>query len=130
MQKFVTHLNTVGKLFQIIIPFVLVIFWGLWSDRHHLRKPLIVIPLFGEVLKNVCLVLCVYFDKSTAEMAFLAENFFPLVFGNWIIIIMGVFSHIIDTTTVETRTMKVAFNNIFVTLGDPIGSALSGVLLR
>lgn len=119
-----------GKLFQIVIPFVLVIFWGLWSDRHHLRKPLIIIPLFGEVLKNICLILCVYFENSNAEMAFMVENIFPLVFGNWIVIVMGVFSHIMDTTTVENRTMKVAFNNVFVTLGDPIGSALSGVLLR
>lgn len=119
-----------GKFVQIIIPFCVVIFWGLWSDRNHLRKPLIYVPLFGEVLKNICLLLCVYFEDTTAEIAFIVENIFPLIFGNWVIIIIGVFSHIMDTTTIENRTTKVAFNNIFVTLGDPIGSALSGVLLR
>lgn len=130
VQKYVTHLNSMGKLFQIAIPFILVIFWGLWSDRHHLRKPLIYVPLFGEVIKNFCLVLCVYFEDSNAEMAFLVENIFPLLFGNWIVIVMGVFSHIMDTTTIENRTLKVAFSNVFMTLGDPIGSAMSGILLR
>lgn len=130
VQKYVTRLTSVGKLAQVAIPFVLVLFWGTWSDRHHLRKPLIIVPMLGEVLKNICLIVCVFFEKSNAEVAFFVENIFPLAFGNWIIIVMGVFSHIMDTTTIENRTMKVAFNNVFVTLGDPIGSALSGVLLR
>lgn len=123
-------MNSFGKLFQVAIPFVLVLFWGTWSDRHRLRKPLIIVPMLGEVIKNICLIICVFFKDSNAEVAFIVESIFPLAFGNWIVIIMGVFSHIMDTTTIENRTMKVAFNNIFVTLGDPIGSALSGILLR
>lgn len=95
-----------------------------------MRKPLIYIPLFGEVLKSVCLVICVYFENTNAELTFFVENIFPLIFGNWTILLMGIYSHIMDTTTIANRTVKVAFNCIFVQLGDPIGSALSGILLR
>lgn len=75
-------------------------------------------------------MLCVLFKDSNAEVAFLVENLFPLAFGTWTVILLGVYSHVMDTTTVENRTVKVACSSIFVTIGDPLGAALSGVLLK
>lgn len=114
----------------MIVPFVTVLLWGLWSDRHCRRKPLIYLPLFGELLKNVFLVLCVVFRGWNAEVTYALENVFSLVFGTWNLVLLGVFSLVMDTTTPETRTMKVAMSSVFVTIGDPLGSALSGVILR
>lgn len=130
MQKYVTEMSSVGKLVQVIIPFITVLLWGLWSDRNSRRKPLILLPIAGELLKNLGLILCVAFRYTNAEVAFAVENVFPLVFGSWTVILLGVYSHVMDTTTEENRTMKVAMSSIFVTIGDPLGSALSGVFLR
>ena len=130
VQTYVTEMISIGKLPQVLLNFVLILLWGLWSDRNHTRKPLIVLPLFGEVLKNLCLVVCALSPSATAEVVFAVESVFPLVFGNWTLILLGVFCHIMDTTTPETRTVKVAFSSIFVTIGDPLGTALSGVLLQ
>lgn len=114
----------------MIVPFVTVLLWGLWSDRHSRRKPLIYLPLFGEFLKNLFLVLCVVFRGWNAEVTYAVENVFSLVFGTWNLVLLGVFSLVMDMTTPETRTTKVAMSSIFVTIGDPLGSALSGVILR
>lgn len=41
---------------------------------------------------------------------------------------MGVFSYIADITTVESRTLRIGAANVFLSLGVPIGMALSGIL--
>lgn len=130
IQKYVSRMNYIGKPIQLAIPFCLVLLWGAWSDRHYLRKPLILAPTIGELVKNLTLIVCVFFKDINAETVFVVENILPLFFGHWTIVVMGVFSHIMDSTTEENRTMKVAFSSIFIKLGSPIGSALSGVLLR
>lgn len=130
VQKYVTEMSSVGKLVQVIIPFITILLWGLWSDRNHRRKPLIILPMLGEMLKNICLMICVWHAPTKAEIAFAVESVFPLIFGNWTVILLGVYSHVMDTTTKENRTLKVASSSVFATIGDPLGSALSGVLLR
>lgn len=130
VQKYVTEMSFLGKLVQVIIPFITILLWGLWSDRNHRRKPLIILPMLGEMLKNICLMICVWNAPTTAEIAFAVESVFPLIFGNWTVILLGVYSHVMDTTTKENRTLKVASSSVFATIGDPLGSALSGVLLR
>lgn len=123
-------MSFLGKLVQVIIPFITILLWGLWSDRNHRRKPLIILPMLGEMLKNICLMICVWHAPTNAEIAFAVESVFPLIFGNWTVILLGVYSHVMDTTTKENRTLKVASSSVFATIGDPLGSALSGVLLR
>lgn len=130
VQKYVTEMSFLGKLVQVIIPFITILLWGLWSDRNHRRKPLIILPMLGEMLKNICLMICVWHAPTNAEIAFAVESVFPLIFGNWTVILLGVYSHVMDTTTKENRTLKVASSSVFATIGDPLGSALSGVLLR
>lgn len=41
---------------------------------------------------------------------------------------MGVFSYIADITSVESRTLRIGAANVFLSLGVPIGMALSGIL--
>lgn len=130
MQRYVSEMMSVGKLVLTIIPFISLLLWGLWSDRNHMRKPLISLPMAGEVLKNLCLIICVWVPHSNAEISFAVQSVFPLVFGDWTLVLLGVYSHVMDTTTKENRTIKVASTSILVTIGNPLGSALSGVLLR
>lgn len=130
VQKHVSNLFFIGKIVQVIIPFFTLLLWGLWSDRNVRRKILILLPMAGEIIKNFCLMMCVWYKNTNAEVVFAVENFFPLTFGSWTLILLGVYSHVMDVTEKEDRTVKVASTSIFVTLGDPIGNALSGVLLR
>lgn len=54
---------------------------GSWSDRHRRRKPCMLIPLIGEMLSAVGLLLCVYFSNSTLVTTVFAEVIFPALTG-------------------------------------------------
>lgn len=47
VQKYATFVQTVKTVIESIVPAVLSMFLGVWSDTHG-RKPLVVWPLFGE----------------------------------------------------------------------------------
>lgn len=61
-------------------------------------------------------------------MAGATEALFPAITGGWFTMFMAVFSYVGDITTVEERTLRIGVVNVFVSLGVPIGMALSGVL--
>ncbi|XP_023308597.2 tetracycline resistance protein, class A [Lucilia cuprina] len=130
IQKMVAHMVAWKTVIQSLFPCLLILFWGSWSDRHHRRKPCIMIPIVGEFLGTVGLMLCVYFKQTPMEVAGLTEAIFPSLSGGWFVMLMGVFSYIADITTEEERTLRVGILNICFSVGVPIGTALSGVLLK
>ncbi|XP_075155685.1 putative peptidoglycan muropeptide transporter SLC46 [Haematobia irritans] len=130
IQKMVAHMVAWKTVIQSLFPCLLILFWGSWSDRHHRRKPCILIPIVGEFLGTVGLILCVYFKKTPMEVAGLTEAIFPSLSGGWFVMLMGVFSYIADITTEEERTLRIGILNVCFSVGVPIGTALSGVLLK
>ncbi|XP_063821285.1 proton-coupled folate transporter-like [Ostrinia nubilalis] len=116
---------------QTAVPVLLILFVGAWSDRTGCRKACILIPIVGELLSCIGLMINTYFFRELpAEFAALTESIFPAITGGWFTNFIGVFSYIGDITTVEERTYRVGMVNLWMSLGYPIGSALSGVLLR
>ncbi|XP_013098104.1 tetracycline resistance protein, class A [Stomoxys calcitrans] len=130
IQKMVAHMVAWKTVIQSLFPCLLILFWGSWSDRHHRRKPCIMIPIVGEFLGTVGLILCVYFKDTPMEVAGLTEAIFPSLSGGWFVMLMGVFSYIADITTEEERTLRIGILNVCFSVGVPIGTALSGVLLK
>lgn len=62
------------------------------------------------------------------EVCGLTEALFPALTGGWFVMFMATFSYVGDITSVERRTLRIGIVNVFVSLGIPIGMALSGVL--
>lgn len=46
---------------QSSLPAVLILFVGSWSDRHGRRKPCMLLPIVGELLTSIGLLVCTYF---------------------------------------------------------------------
>jgi len=109
------------------------------------------IPIVGEFITAIGLILCTYFDKLPMEVAGVTEALFPgltgdlslLLFdfllitmffftllGGWFTMLMGIFSYIADVTTEEQRTLRIGIVNLCFSLGIPIGMAFSGILLK
>lgn len=126
----VAHMVAWKTVIQSVFPCLIILFWGSWSDRHHRRKPCILIPIVGEFLATVGLMLCVFFENTPMEAAGLSEAIFPALTGGWFVMLMGVFSYIADITTEEERTLRIGILNVCFSVGVPIGTALSGVLLK
>lgn len=131
VQTLVAGMTVWKTALQSSIPAFLIMFLGAWSDRRGRRKPCMLLPIIGEFLTTMGLILCTYyFMEWPMEVAGVIEAIFPALTGGWMTMFMAIFSYIADITTVEMRTFRIGVVNIFVSLGIPIGTALSGVLYK
>ncbi|XP_066600366.1 probable peptidoglycan muropeptide transporter SLC46 [Prorops nasuta] len=129
VQQLVAQMQTWKTALQSGIPPFLILFIGAWSDRTGLRKPCMLAPIVGEFITSVCLIACTYwFVELPLEAAGVSEALFPALAGGWFTMFMGIFSYIADITSEESRTLRIGAANVFLSLGVPIGMALSGVL--
>ncbi|XP_033336856.1 putative peptidoglycan muropeptide transporter SLC46 [Megalopta genalis] len=129
VQQLVAGMQTWKMALTSGLPTILILFMGAWSDRTGLRKPCMLLPIVGEFLSSVSMLLCTYFFYEVPmEVTAIFEALWPALTGGWFTMFMGVFSYIADITTVESRTLRIGAANVFISLGIPIGMALSGIL--
>ncbi|XP_049865724.1 proton-coupled folate transporter-like [Pectinophora gossypiella] len=130
VQKLIASVQAWKNIVQTSIPVFLILFVGAWSDKTGRRKACILMPIVGEFLTCLGFIVNTYFFyELPVEVAALTEAIFPAITGGWFTNFIGVFSYIGDITTKEDRTYRVGLVNLFMSLGWPIGSALSGVML-
>lgn len=131
VQKVISNIETWKSVVQTALPTILVIFMGAWSDRTGNRKLCILLPIFGEFLVCISNILSTYFFyEISIEVTMLLEALCPALTGGWVMVYLGVFSYISDITDEESRTFRVGLVNLCMTAGIPIGTALSGILLK
>jgi PCFT/HCP family folate transporter-like MFS transporter 1/3 len=129
VQQLVAGMTIWKTVIQSAVPSFLMLFLGSWSDRHGRRKPCMLLPITGEFLTCIGLILCTYFFyELPMEVAGVVESLFPALTGGWFTMFMATFSYVADVTSVEMRTLRIGIVNLFVSLGVPVGMALSGVL--
>ncbi|KAJ8968515.1 hypothetical protein NQ317_015848 [Molorchus minor] len=91
----------------------LVASMGVWKTIWGKRKPCMLLPIVGEFMTVVGLMVCTFFfNELPMEVAGFVEGY------------------IADVTTIEMRTLRIGIVNVFCSLGIPIGLALSGVLYK
>ncbi|XP_037296821.1 solute carrier family 46 member 3 [Manduca sexta] len=116
---------------QSFLPCGILIFLGAYSDRVGQRKFCMLLPIIGEFLTSIGLIVNTYFFyELPVEAAAVTEAIFPALTGGWFTMFMGVFSYIADVTTEEQRTLRIGIVNLFHSVGVPVGAALSGILVR
>ncbi|CAH0764416.1 unnamed protein product [Diatraea saccharalis] len=114
---------------QTGIPAIFILFVGAWSDRTGNRKALLLIPIIGEVMSLVGLMIgTYYFDELPLWVMGLFQAMSAIFTGGLPVAIMGSYSFIADVTTVESRTFRIGVVATIVTLGIPLGTAISGIL--
>ncbi|XP_034174522.1 putative peptidoglycan muropeptide transporter SLC46 [Osmia lignaria lignaria] len=129
VQQLVAGMQTWKTALTSGLPTILILFMGAWSDRTGLRKPCMLLPIVGEFLSSVSMLLCTYFfHEVSMEATGVFEALWPALTGGWFTMFMGVFSYIAEITSVESRTLRIGAANVFLSLGVPIGMALSGIL--
>ncbi|KAL1131847.1 hypothetical protein AAG570_011458 [Ranatra chinensis] len=131
VQQLVASMAIWKTLVQSAVPALLILFFGSWSDRKSRRKPCMLLPITGEFLTAIGLIVCTYwFYELPMEVAGITEAIFPAITGGWMTMFMAVFSYIGDITSLETRTLRIGIVNVFSSISIPIGTAVSGVLYK
>ncbi|XP_028026391.1 proton-coupled folate transporter-like [Bombyx mandarina] len=131
IQELIAGIETWKNVLLTAMPSFLILFLGAWSDRTGKRKMCILLPIIGELLACISnLVNTYFFYELPVEVMAFFEAFLPAVTGGWVATYMGVFSYISDASSEETRTFRVGIANLCLTAGSPIGSVLSGIILK
>lgn len=111
------------------LPAIVILNVGAWSDKTGNRKALMLIPVIGEIISSIGLLLATYFFLEWPLWATALIQALPSAMtGGYAIALMGSYSLIADMTTVESRTFRIGMVGIIVTLGVPFGTSISGVL--
>lgn len=107
VQKLVADMLVWQTALQNGVPAVLVLFLGSWSDRNRLRRPCMLLAIYGEIVKNAGLLLCVhFFDGVPMEATGLVQVLPTAVTGHWVAMFMAIFSYIGDVSTVRTNAAE------------------------
>lgn len=131
VQTLVASVTGWKTVLQSFLPCGILIFLGAYSDRVRQRKVCMLLPIIGEFLTSIGLIVNTYFFyELPIEVAAVTEAIFPALTGGWFTMFMGVFSYIADITTEEQRTLRIGIVNLFHSVGVPVGAALSGILVR
>ncbi|GBP09733.1 Solute carrier family 46 member 3 [Eumeta japonica] len=131
VQKLVADMTAWKQPLQSGIPALMILFVGAWSDRTGNRKALMLVPILGELVSSIGLVLSTYFFLEwPLWVTGLIEALPSAVTGGLSIALMGSYSYIADVTTIEERTFRIGVVAVIVTLGIPLGSSVSGVLTQ
>ncbi|XP_055381794.1 proton-coupled folate transporter [Condylostylus longicornis] len=128
-QKAVTFINgvrgPVSSVFQVIV----ILYAGNLSDRLGKRKPLMLLPLIGEFLSALALLISsIYFDEIPMEFGAFLEKLLPGLLGGPTLMIMGVYSYLIATTKEEDRVFRLGIFGMCLTIITIVGSPFSGTL--
>lgn len=106
VQQLIADMLIWQTMIQSSIPCILVIFIGSWSDRNRKRKPCMLVPVIGEIIRNIGLLLCVfYFDELRMEVAGLVESIPTSMTGGLTVLYLAAFSYIGDISSVSKKSL-------------------------
>uniref|UniRef100_A0A6P7G6R9 Uncharacterized protein LOC114334664 n=1 Tax=Diabrotica virgifera virgifera TaxID=50390 RepID=A0A6P7G6R9_DIAVI len=111
---------------QSIMPLIMILYLGSFSDRHKWRKPFLILPLFGELFAVVGCILSVVFMRSwSLEVLGIFQLVIPSFFGGQPMLTMAVFAYIADVSTLEMRTLRIGIVQIVLNIIVPITQFIS-----
>ncbi|KAF7265355.1 hypothetical protein GWI33_021203 [Rhynchophorus ferrugineus] len=116
---------------QSVMPLILVLFLGSYSDRHQWRKPFLLLPLMGELFAVTGCILSVIFMKYwPLELHGFLQTIVPSFFGGQTMLVMAVFAYIADVSTLEMRTLRIGIVQIVMNACVPIVQSFSALLFN
>lgn len=131
VQKLVAKMMTIKTAIVGFFPTILLLFFGSWSDRHGTRKPVILVPIIGDILSYVCLFVCAYFFLELSVEYSTLSDAIPFALGGGIpCISLGVFSYISGISSDKERTVRIGAVSMFQNTGIAVGNALGGIFIE
>ena len=127
VQKETARFNVYKSVIENLVPFFFVLFLGPWSDKHGRKVPL-VLSVLGTLLSQVGALINSIYMHWPKEYLFLMGSL-PYSFGGGsMCLFMMLFAYISDTSSIETRTIRVAILDAFLFGGWPAGNLLGAYL--
>lgn len=131
VQKLIASVQSWRSVINTIVPTLLMLFVGAWSDKTGRRKICMLMPIFAELMTCFLNIVNTYFFyEISVEWTVIMDILFPSLTGGWYTMFLGTFSYLCDITSKETRTFRLGILSLCLTIGFPIGMGFSGVLIK
>eukprot|EP00090_Calanus_glacialis_P007645 TRINITY_DN16090_c0_g1_i1.p1 TRINITY_DN16090_c0_g1~~TRINITY_DN16090_c0_g1_i1.p1 ORF type:complete len:430 (-),score=74.64 TRINITY_DN16090_c0_g1_i1:348-1637(-) len=125
VQEEVTTINLYFTFLSALPCILMSMMIGPWSDKNG-RKPVLLIPILGHIIAQCVYMFNVYFWSASAQYILLSAIY--SIFGGTTTLLIGVYSYVADTTSIETRTSRVAVLDVALICGWTSGNFLSAVV--
>lgn len=130
-QKIVASINGYKSIMQSVLPILILLFLGSWSDRHARRKPCMILPVVGEIGTTVGSLISLYFFyELPVEFNCFAEAIPQGLGGGWYTMCVGVFTYVSQISSEENRTLRIGAVSVLATISLGLGSTMSGILFN
>jgi MFS transporter, PCFT/HCP family, solute carrier family 46, member 3 len=116
-QKLLSVVFGLRSPISAVFPLIIVLFAGGWSDKKGIRKPLVLLPILGELFGAIILLLSsIFMNEIPMEVPAFSERVIPSLFGGQTLMLMGIYSYLTGVTTEENRTFRFGCFTVFLTL--------------
>ncbi|KAL3289008.1 hypothetical protein HHI36_003451 [Cryptolaemus montrouzieri] len=131
VQKLVTKFIGYRTILTGSIPVITMIFVGAWSDQFRCRKPVILIPIFGDLISTIGQLFCShYLLEWPLEYVWFFDTIPYTIFGGQGCAFMGVFSYVAGLCKDKDRTLKIGTVSMCYPIGMSLGLFLTGLMLN
>ena len=127
VQKLAASLGMYLSIMSALPAVIVSLFLGPWSDVNG-RKPLMIFPMIGTILTQVIYIVNTYLSFLRAEYILLTS--IGSLFGGFTGFLIGVYSYIADVSSGRSRTSRIALLDLFVFMGFPVGTFISGPVFK
>ncbi|XP_065210847.1 probable peptidoglycan muropeptide transporter SLC46 [Planococcus citri] len=128
---FATEMNSFYRFLMLFICKFCAVFAVSWSDlAGRRRRPLILLPVIGQIIQAMFGCLHSYFWYWDPLTAMLSNIVIEMMTGGITLIIFGAQMYVCDVSSMESRTMRLGFLSATRTLADLLGYGGSGFILR
>lgn len=132
IQPHVAEIMMVMSLSGAIIPAVMSLFIGPWTDKFG-RKKVIIAAFFGFTMTLASLVV-VSFISDQREMInpwiYALPNIFTIISGGWPTLIVAVLCYVSDLSNEANRSSRLALIEMIIFLGVLFGTVSSSYILK
>ncbi|KAF7400515.1 hypothetical protein HZH66_005699 [Vespula vulgaris] len=110
-----------------VVPIILALFFGNWSDRHGRKLPLI-LGLIGKFIYSFMIIINSLISSWNLNMVVYTASLPMGMLGGNVAIFASCFSYISDITTVQQRTLRITILDVIYLSTMPTGVALGSYL--
>lgn len=128
---FVSVVESNSRYVLLTIQYIYLIIASHWSDAAgKKRKPLILLPMVGQIMQIFFACLHTYFWYWDPVAAVVTNVFFQMVFGGSALCLNTCGTYLSDTTSIDDRTMRLGILSALEVLCVPVANLMAGWLLR
>lgn len=110
-----------------VVPIILALFFGNWSDKRGRKLPLI-LGLFGKFIYSFMIIVNTLKPDWNLNMVIYTASLPMGILGGDVIIFGSCFTYISDITTVKQRTLRITILDVIYLSTMPTGVALGSYL--